>query len=123
MKKHILVIDDEVVITQLLASLLALSSYKVSIALSGQDGINLYREDPPDLVIVDLFMPGVDGLKVIHTLKSEYPDACFIALSGAEGGTLLLAKARELGAQFALEKPVENQTLLDAVASLLDILP
>ena len=121
MKKHILVIDDEVVITQLLASLLALSSYKVSIALGGQDGLNLYRADPPDLVIVDLFMPGVDGLNVIRTLKSEYADARFIALSGAEGGTQLLAKAKELGAQFAFEKPVDNQTLLDVIASLLDI--
>mgnify|MGYP001268059531 FL=1 len=43
-------------------------------------------------------MPGVDGLNVIRTLKSEYADARFIALSGAEGGTQLLAKAKELGA-------------------------
>ena len=66
-------------------------------------------------------MPGVDGLNVIRTLKSEYADARFIALSGAEGGTQLLAKAKELGAQFAFEKPVDNQTLLDVIASLLDI--
>ena len=121
MKKHILVIDDEAIITQLLASLLALSSYKVSIALGGQDGINLYRQDPPDLVIVDLFMPDVDGLTVIETIKSEFPDARFIALSGAVGGDRLLAKAEALGAQYAFEKPTDNKTLLDAVASLLEI--
>ena len=120
MKKHILVIDNETVITQLLASLLALSSYKVSIALSGQDGIDLYRQDRPDLVIVDLFMPDLDGLAVIHTIKSEDPNAHFIALSGAVGGIELLNKAKTLGAQYAFEKPINNQKLLNAVAASLD---
>ena len=119
MKKHILVIDDEAVITQMLASLLALSSYKVTIALDGCDGIKLYRQDPPDLVIVDMFMPGVDGLEVIKTITDEFPDARFIALSGVSSRNDLLAKARALGVQYTLEKPVKNKTLLAAIADLL----
>mgnify|MGYP006097007285 FL=1 len=52
-KKHILVIDDEMVVTQVLAQLLIRCPYKVTIALNGQQDIELFRADPADLVIVD----------------------------------------------------------------------
>ena len=73
LKKHILVIDDEMIVTQVLAQLLTRSSYKVTIALNGQQGIELFRADPTDLAIVDVFMPEVDGIEVIRTLKAENP--------------------------------------------------
>ena len=53
MKKHILVIDDEMIVTQVLAKLLTRCLYKVTIALDGQQGIDMFRANPPDLVIID----------------------------------------------------------------------
>jgi CheY-like chemotaxis protein len=120
--KRILVIDDEVIVTRVLARLLARSSYKVTVALDGQEGIRLYREEPADLVIVDIFMPGVDGLEVIRTLRAEFSNARFIAISGgpSRGQPNLLPRARELGAQYAFEKPIDNEALLQAIEKLLD---
>ena len=59
------------IVTQVLAQLLTRSSYKVTIALNGQQGIELFRAAPTDLAIVDVFMPEVDGIEVIRTLKSR----------------------------------------------------
>jgi CheY-like chemotaxis protein len=121
LKKHILVIDDETIITQVLAKLLLRSSYKVTIALNGQQGIELFRADPADLVIVDIFMPEVDGVEVIRTLKDEYPETRFIAISGGatRGQGNRLPEAQEVGAECTLEKPIENNELLEAIEKLL----
>lgn len=121
MKKHILVIDDEMVVTQVLAKLLTRCSYKVTIALNGQQGIELFRADPADLVIVDIFMPNVDGIEVIRTLKGEYPTAQFIAISGGaiRGDGDRLPEAQKLGAGYTCIKPIDNKLLLEAIETLL----
>ena len=123
MKKHILVIDDEVIVTQVLAQLLTRSSYKVTIALNGQQGIELFRADPADLVIVDIFMPEVDGIEVIRTLKEEKPATQFIAISGGaiRGEGDRLPEAKRLGADYTFGKPIDNKELLTAIETLLGL--
>ena len=117
MKKHILVIDDEMIVTQVLAKLLTRCSYKVTIALDGQQGIDMFRADPPDLVIVDIFMPGVDGIEVIRTLKNENSPARFIAISGGamRGEGDRLPEAQQVGAEYAFTKSPDNKELLEAM--------
>ena len=121
MKKHILVIDDETIVTQVLAKLLTRCSYKVTIALDDQQGIDIFRADPPDLVIVDIFMPGVDGIEVIRTLKNENSPARFIAISeGAMRGEAdRLPEAQQVGAEYALTKSPDNKEFLEAIETLL----
>jgi CheY-like chemotaxis protein len=123
LKKHILVIDDQTIVTQVLAKLLMRSSYKVTIALDGQQGIDMFRADPPDLVIVDIFMPGVDGVEVIRTLKNENSPARFIAISGGamRGEGDRLPQAQAVGADYAFAKPIDNNELLEAIETLLEL--
>lgn len=98
------------IVTQVLAQLLTRSSYKVTIALNGQQGIELFRADPTDLAIVDVFMPEVDGIEVIRTLKAENPATQFIAISGGaiRGEGDCLPEALEVGASYTSGKPIET---------------
>ena len=109
--------DDEMSIVQLLTRLLERSDYKVTVALDGKEGVKLYRQDPADLVIVDIFMPEMDGLEVIRQLKAEFPDVHLIAISGAPKN--LLPKAEELGANQILRKPFNLDVLLQAIETKL----
>ena len=111
--KHILVIDDEIIIIQLLTRLLQRSDYKVTVALDGKEGVELYRKEPADLVIVDIFMSEMDGLEVIRQLRAEFPDVHIIAISGAPKN--LLPEAEKLGANQVLRKPFNLDVFIRAV--------
>ena len=109
------------IVTQVLAQLLTRSSYKVTIALNGQQGIELFRADPTDLAIVDVFVPEVDGIEVIRTVKAENPATQFIAISGGaiRGEGDRLPEALEVGASYTFGKPIDNRQLLKAIETLL----
>jgi CheY-like chemotaxis protein len=119
--KHVLVIDDEQYITRLLARVLAKAGYKTTVAGDGKEGVQRFREDPADVVIVDIFMPDMDGLEVIRELRKDFPQARFIAISG--GGQMgmpdFLPTARKLGAQHILQKPIKNEKLLQTIKEVL----
>ena len=67
--KHILLIEDEGIIALQLSQMIETGGdYRVSIALNGREGLDLHAEDPADLVITDLNMPGVDGFEVIRQI-------------------------------------------------------
>ncbi|MFT5090617.1 MAG: CheY-like chemotaxis protein [Candidatus Latescibacterota bacterium] len=123
MSVHILIIDDEVIVTRVLAQLLALSNYKVTVALSGEEGLKLYRDREIDLVIVDIYMPGINGIEVIQTIKNDSPDTPIIAISGGAliGKEDLLYHAKTIGADYVLEKPIEDQTLVSAIEGALGL--
>ncbi len=70
-EKNILIIDDEKNMAYLAKSFLIKRGFEVSCALSGYEGLNLARENKPDLIILDLAMPGMDGFEVIKKLKSN----------------------------------------------------
>jgi len=123
MSVHILIIDDEVIVTRVLAQLLTLSNYKVTVALSGEEGLELYRDREIDLFIVDIYMPGISGIEVIQTIKEDSPSTPIIAISG---GTLigqedLLPVAKSAGTDYLLEKPIENQILASTIEDALGL--
>ena len=93
--KHILIIEDLPQLNRFLAQLLEHLGYSVSTAIDGRDGIERSRAQPFDLVITDVFMPKKDGLQVIREIIDEFPDALFIAMSGAGsyGDSLLEARS------------------------------
>ena len=112
--KHVLIIDDEYDITRLLSRILEDAGYKTTVAEDGRKGIQRFRQDPADLVIADIFMPDKDGLEVIRELREDFPQVCFIAISG--GGRMgkidFLAVAQKLDAHYILQKPIKNKELL-----------
>jgi YesN/AraC family two-component response regulator len=119
-KKRILIIDDEEAILRMMRLALEKAGYAVLDASNGIEGLNIYHEALPDLVITDIFMPEMEGLEMIMALRRENRNIKIIAISG--GGTNgfdHLPTAIKLGALRAVAKPFTQQDLLGAVGDLL----
>lgn len=120
--KRILVIDDDDQLRLMIRLMLERSSYEVVDAPNGKVGIELYRSDPVDLVITDIFMPEKEGLETIRELCREYPDVKIIAISGGSPkteGFSSLQFAKGFGALRTLSKPFFREELLKLVRELL----
>lgn len=119
----ILFIDDEDSVRRLTQVALERAGYRVLIAESGQHGLRLLEHQEVDLILVDIFMPDMDGLEVIQLLRKSRPLSKIIATSGGSGDGNYLDTAKYLGAQDTLMKPFSLQELLDAVATQLRLRP
>jgi len=108
---RILVVDDDTAVRLLLRTVLERRGHAVVEAENGAEGLQYYRAAPTDLVITDIQMPVMDGLQMIKELRSAFPTAKIIAISGEKGG---LAAAQSLS-QGTFEKPLYMAEFLDAV--------
>ena len=111
-KPRILIIEDGKMLGRLLGQLLEHFGYQVEVTESGQEGIELYRQEPADLVITDIWLPDMDGRDIIRQLLEEYPQTRVIAMSGDDSGEEPLTEARQLGARQTFRKPFDTQELL-----------
>jgi len=107
----ILVIDDEKNILESVKMVLNYENYKVETAGSGLDGIDLYKEAKPDIVLLDVKMPGFNGLEVLKNLKEINPFSEIIMISG-HSGIEEAVEAAKLGAFDFLEKPIARDKLI-----------
>jgi DNA-binding NtrC family response regulator len=82
MKQHILTIDDEAQIREMLREVLTTAGYRVSGASTGEEGLAMIRRDPPDLIITDLQLEESDGFDVIEQVKALAPKTPVILLTG-----------------------------------------
>jgi DNA-binding response OmpR family regulator len=114
---HVLLIDDDELITRPLAAALEQSGYRVTVAHTGQDGLELALAEKPDAVILDVLMPVMDGWQVCQTLRqhSTVPILMLTAL-GEEVDRIL---GLELGADDYLTKPFSTRELLARLRALL----
>ncbi len=119
---RILVGEDHADTLELIRTVLAHAGHDVSVAVDGEDGLRRYRADRPDVVIVDLFMPRMDGLDLISSLREEVgPAAKIIAISagwsvrGVDG----LKEAKARGADRVLRQPLDLDALTAIVKDLL----
>jgi len=80
-KIKVLVVDDEYAITQNLRYALEKNEFAALTALNGNDGLELFRSEKPDVIILDIRMPGIDGLKLLEIFKREAPDISVIMLT------------------------------------------
>ncbi len=117
----ILVVDDRAEIRRALRMMLERSGYDVALARNGREALDQYQTLQPDIMILDMFMPVMNGFDTLFILKQEHPDAKVIAVSGGGGnmGADALIEASNLGAQITLQKPFGPRQLLQAVATLL----
>lgn len=111
----ILVIDDEESIRSLLKEVLENAGHRVLEAPGGREGLTLYQNNTVDLVLMDILMPGTDGLETTLQLTREYLDAKVIAMTGAQGEKNFLDVAKLFGARRVFEKPFDLAQLLKAV--------
>lgn len=118
---RILIIDDDDYVRRPLRKMLEVAGHDVVEAREGDEGLKLQRDQPCDLVITDLFMPGKEGLQTIRELRREFPGVKIIAMSGGglDHDVDFLPYAQMVGALRTLAKPFERTDLLNAVAELL----
>lgn len=118
MKERILAIDDDSNVTSVLKRVLGYEGYTVDIAGSGKEGLDMARQRPPDLVILDIMMPGIDGLEVCRRLRSvdyKLPILMLTAKDAISDQVLGL----ETGADDYIVKPFAFELLLARVRALL----
>jgi len=119
-RKKILVVDDEIDLVDMLTIRLEANDYEVFVAHDGQDGLDKARTLKPDLIILDLMLPKVDGYKVCRMLKfDEKYKQIPIILFTARAQEADVKLGMEVGADAYLTKPFEPEILLSKIAELL----
>ena len=99
---------------------LKLNGYTVTTAVDGRDGLDKVADCHPDVILMDIRMPGLDGLGALKQLKSNVATAAIpVIIASASPGDQ--TSALDLGANYFLRKPYANETLLDMIASVLSL--
>ena len=118
MKAHILIVDDDPRITDLLRRVLAFEGYSVAIAASGPEALNRVLERPPDLIILDLMLPGLNGLEVAQRLRTAGDNVPILMLT-ARDAIADRVEGLGMGADDYLVKPFAPEELVARVKALL----
>ena len=117
----ILVIDDEEGAVRVLTQILTHAGYEVTSAQSGKHGVALQRDTPADLIIMDIFMPDLNGIEAIQRLKKGYPKTPIVAISGGTtvAGRDCLELAKEKGADYTFRKPFKMAEFVETIGAAL----
>lgn len=117
-KQNILVVEDNENTRRLLETILRSSGYEVTPAPDAEEGLRILQEETVDLVLLDLFLPGADGIQFLRHRAEMEPERQppVIVVSATEDMDTLRPQLRELGAMMALRKPFDVQELLDGVS-------
>lgn len=117
-KERVLIVDDEKNIVGSLQEILADEGYEIATADDGLDALEIVQNDPPDLILLDIWIPGMDGIEVLRTLKTYYPEIEVLVMSGH--GTIDTAvNATKLGAFDFIEKPFSLNQIVQSVSKAL----
>ena len=119
LKAKVLLVDDETDFLSTLAERLEARGLKVSTATSGEDAVANADKEGFDLIVLDLAMPGIDGLETLKRIKAKQPDAEIIMLTG-QGSIKTSIEAMKLGAEDFLQKPVNISELMDKISEAKD---
>ena len=111
MEAKVLLVDDEEEFLETLSSRLEMRGLKVSAVTSGEQAVSKAKEQEYDAIVVDLSMPGIDGLETLKRIKANNPNAEIIMLTG-HGSIQSGVEAMKLGAGDFLQKPVELSELM-----------
>jgi len=120
-KPKVLVIDDEASICSILSALLTKNGYQVEIANSGESGLDVYAQFTPAVILLDLKMPGIDGIEVMEVLDKRLNADCKIIIMTAHGEVRSAVEAMKKGAFDYLEKPFDNDELLAIISRAVEM--
>jgi DNA-binding response OmpR family regulator len=119
-KKKILFIEDEVDLVEMMKLRLAAAGYEAVVAFDGEEGLSKAKTEKPDLVLLDIIMPKMDGFTVCRALKeSPVTENIPVVVVSASGGKNLPQRSFAAGADEVITKPFEAQELLDKIKKLL----
>ena len=110
-KPVILIVDDEEGIRESLSGILEDEGYDILTADSGEEAVRILREASPDLIFLDIWLTGMDGIKTLQEIKAMKPEVPVIIISG-HGSIELAVKATQTGAYDFLEKPLSLERVL-----------
>jgi len=118
--KNILVVDDEESIRESLKGILQDEGFRPLVAEDGEEGLTILRDESPDIILLDIWMPGLDGIETLKKIREEYPEQLVIMMSGH--GTIETAvKATKLGAFDFIEKPLSLEKVLLSIQNALKV--
>lgn len=111
-KTTLMVVDDSPFASKQIKDIVEENGYEViGYAKDGEEGIRMYEELHPDMVILDIIMPGIDGLETAQILQEKDPDVTILMLSSlCDSGTL--EEVRSIGVKYLIPKPWEDDVLL-----------
>jgi len=121
MAKKILITEDSPTILEILKSVLVEEGYEVIAASDGQQALNLAKTEKPDLMVLDLMLPKIDGYKVCRMLKfdEKYKDIPIIMLTARTNETDERL-GKEVGADAYIKKPFQPEVVIDEIKKLLN---
>jgi DNA-binding NtrC family response regulator len=118
--RKILIIDDEISVADTLGLIFSTNRYEVRVAYSAEEAIETLAVWRPDLAIVDVMLPLMNGIDFAIVLKANYPQARILLFSGQPDAKALLEQAWTKGHRFEiLAKPLHPALMLDTVSNLL----
>jgi two-component system nitrogen regulation response regulator NtrX len=120
MSRHVLIVDDEKNIRRTFKMVLEAEGFEVSVAATGEEAVGKFRDDRPDAVVLDVKLPGIDGIETLQRLKKTGREVPVIMISGH--GTIATAvEATRQGAFDFVEKPISKERLLVAIRNALKV--
>ncbi|MHC4641739.1 MAG: sigma-54-dependent transcriptional regulator [Planctomycetota bacterium] len=120
-KPKLLIVDDEANIRSILSALLMKNGYQVEVADSGESGLDVYAQFMPAVLLLDLKMPGIDGIKVMEILDKQLKADCKVIIMTAHGEVRSAVEAMKKGAFDYLEKPFDNDELLALISRAVEM--
>ena len=113
-KIRVLLVDDEEDYVNAMAERMDMRDLQSQVALSGEEALLVLEKDPPDVIVLDLRMPGMQGMEVLERVRRDHPHIQVIILTG-HGGETEEAEARRLGAFEYLQKPADTGALVKTI--------
>lgn len=121
--KHILIVDDDITCLDMVSFAFQQSGYSVFRCISGESAVEYVHNIVPDLILIDILMPGLDGLSTVRSIRSlGIEQVPIIAFTGVDDEDLNQA-ALEVGCQLVLRKPCPLNTLIAAISNSLATRP
>ena len=116
-KKTVMVIDDDEVILKLLNDLLTNEGYEVITALSGEEGIEKLKENKPDILLLDFFMPGMTGGEVLRRIRedNQLKDLKIVFQTAASSSSTSIRLLEKMNISDYIKKPFENKVLIEKI--------
>lgn len=114
MKKKILIVDDEPALCEAASAFLTDHGYEVSYAMDGREGINAIEKQRPELLLLDINMPNMNGLEVLQELTERFPHLIVVVISGFLDKTTT-ANVIQFGAAACVDKPFKMEELIERI--------
>ena len=117
-RRKILVVDDDKDLREVMTEVLETAGYQAISASNGANGVRLNEQENPDIIVLDLCMPGMDGIETLRRIREQDREVGVIILT-ANGSSETVREAVGLAASEYLSKPFENRELVGLIGDLL----